>query len=146
MATPYPIPASVPFPHGASDARGAANRGVAAWLFVCCVLVFAMVVVGGITRLTHSGLSITEWQPVVGTLPPVTAADWSEAFAKYQATPEFRDVNHAMTLAEFKRIYWWEYVHRLLGRAIGIAFLLPYLWFLARRRIPPGWAWPLAAV
>ena len=81
MATPYPIPASVPFPHGASDARGAANRGVAAWLFVCCALVFAMVVVGGVTRLTHSGLSITEWQPIVGTVPPLSDAQWQEVFA-----------------------------------------------------------------
>ena len=105
-----------------------------------------MVVVGGITRLTHAGLSITEWQPIVGALPPLDASDWNEAFAKYQATPEFRDVNHAMTLPAFKRIFWWEYAHRLLGRAIGIVFLVPYLWFLARRRIPRGYAWPLAGI
>jgi cytochrome c oxidase assembly protein subunit 15 len=105
-----------------------------------------MVVVGGVTRLTHSGLSITEWQPIVGTLPPLSAADWNEAFAKYQATPEFRDVNHAMTLAEFKGIFWWEYFHRLLGRAIGVAFLVPYLVFLVRDRIPRGYAWPLAGI
>ena len=105
-----------------------------------------MVVVGGVTRLTHAGLSITEWQPIVGALPPLDASDWNEAFAKYQATPEFRDVNHAMTLPAFKRIFWWEYAHRLLGRAIGIVFLVPYLWFLARRRIPRGYAWPLAGI
>jgi cytochrome c oxidase assembly protein subunit 15 len=97
-----------------------------------------MVVVGGITRLTHSGLSITEWQPIVGALPPMSSADWDEAFAKYRATPEFRDVNHAMALAEFKGIFWWEYFHRLLGRAIGVAFLVPYVVFAVRRRIPPG--------
>ena len=117
-----------------------------AWLSLCCVLVFAMVVVGGVTRLTHSGLSITEWQPIVGALPPLSAADWNDAFAKYRLTPEFRDVNHAMTLTEFKRIFWWEYAHRLLGRAIGVVFLVPYLAFLARGRIPRRLAWPLAGI
>jgi len=109
-------------------------------------MVFAMVVVGGVTRLTHSGLSITEWQPLVGALPPASAADWDDVFAKYQRTPEFRDVNHAMTLGEFKRIFWWEYFHRLLGRAVGFVFLLPYVWFAATRRIPRGYAWPLAGI
>ena len=121
-------------------------RVIVAWLAFCCALVFAMIVVGGVTRLTHSGLSITEWQPIVGTLPPLSAADWEEAFAKYQATPEFRDVNHAMTLGQFKGIFWWEYVHRLLGRVIGIAFLLPYVWLLARRSVPRVLVWPLAAI
>ena len=105
-----------------------------------------MVVVGGVTRLTHSGLSITEWQPIVGTVPPLSAADWQAAFAKYQLTPEFRDVNHAMTLAEFKGIFWWEYFHRLLGRLIGAAFLLPFIYFLARRRVPEGYTRPLAVI
>jgi heme a synthase len=122
------------------------HRALIAWLGACCTLVFAMVVVGGVTRLTHSGLSITEWQPIVGTLPPLDAAAWNEAFAKYQATPEFRDVNHAMTLAEFRSIFWWEYCHRLLGRLIGVAFLAPYLGFLARGRIPRQYAWPLAGI
>ena len=112
------------------------ERSVAAWLFVCCALVLAMVVVGGVTRLTHSGLSITEWQPIMGTLPPLTDAQWQEAFAKYQLTPEYRQVNHDMNLHAFKGIYWWEYCHRLLGRAIGVVFLGPLLWFIARRRIP----------
>src|SRR5947199_6235168 len=89
-------------------ARTASPRAVAAWLLVCCALVFAMVVVGGVTRLTHSGLSITEWQPIVGTVPPLSAADWEGAFAKYRATPEYRDVNAGMTLAAFQRIFWWE--------------------------------------
>jgi cytochrome c oxidase assembly protein subunit 15 len=123
-----------------------AGGPVAAWLFVCCALVFAMVVVGGVTRLTHSGLSITEWQPIVGTLPPLGDAQWQEAFAKYQATPEYQQVNRGMTLAAFKGIFWWEYFHRLLGRAIGAAFLLPLVWFVLRRRIPHGYAWPLAGV
>ena len=124
----------------------ASARPIVAWLLVCCALVFAMVVVGGVTRLTHSGLSITEWQPIVGTIPPLSTADWNEAFAKYRQTPEFREVNHAMTLAEFKGIFWWEYFHRLLGRTIGAVFLVPYLYFLLRNRIPRGYAWPLAGI
>jgi cytochrome c oxidase assembly protein subunit 15 len=122
------------------------RRAVAVWLFVCCALVFAMVVVGGVTRLTHSGLSITEWQPIVGTLPPLSDGDWTEAFARYRATPEYRQVNPDMGLDAFKPIYWWEYAHRLLGRAIGVVFLLPYLWFLVRHRIPRGYAGALAAI
>jgi cytochrome c oxidase assembly protein subunit 15 len=129
-----------------SEPGSGSTRGVVMWLAVCCLLVFAMIVVGGVTRLTHSGLSITEWQPIVGTLPPLTLADWNEAFAKYQSSPEFRDVNHAMTLAEFKGIFWWEYFHRLLGRVIGVAFLAPYVWYLARRRIPARFVWPLAGI
>jgi heme a synthase len=126
----------------ASDGR----RAVAAWLLACCVLVFAIIVVGGVTRLTHSGLSITEWQPIVGTLPPLSEADWRVAFEKYRATPEYRDVNRGMSLEAFKGIFWWEYVHRLLGRLIGVAFLVPFLWFLVRRRIPRGYGWPLAGL
>jgi cytochrome c oxidase assembly protein subunit 15 len=122
------------------------RRAVAAWLFICCALVFAMVVVGGVTRLTHSGLSITEWEPIVGTLPPLSDGDWADAFDRYRATPEFRQVNPDMRLEAFKRIYWWEYAHRLLGRAIGAAFLLPYLWFLVRRRVPQGYAGALGAI
>lgn len=125
---------------GTATAAVPAPRAIAQWLFACCALVFAMVVVGGVTRLTHSGLSITEWQPIVGTLPPLTADAWQTAFAKYQATPEYRQVNHGMSLAEFKGIFWWEYAHRLLGRAIGLAFIVPYVGFLVRRRIPPGYA------
>ncbi len=105
-----------------------------------------MVVVGGVTRLTHSGLSITEWQPIVGTLPPLSAADWNDAFAKYQATPEYTQVNKGMALGEFKRIFWWEYFHRLLGRAIGAFFLLPLVWFALRDRIPPGYLPRLCAI
>ena len=105
-----------------------------------------MIVVGGVTRLTHSGLSIVEWQPLVGTLPPLSDAQWQDTFAKYRLTPEFRQVNHAMSLAEFKGIFWWEYFHRLLGRAIGVVFLLPLVWFAARRRIPAGYGGKLAAI
>jgi cytochrome c oxidase assembly protein subunit 15 len=118
-----------------AGARRSADRAVAAWLLACCALVFAMVVVGGITRLTHSGLSIVEWKPLVGAIPPLNEAQWAETFAKYQQTPEYRLVNHAMGVEEFKGIFWWEYFHRLLGRLIGVVFLLPLLWFALRRRI-----------
>ena len=122
------------------------NRAVAAWLLVCCALVFAMVVVGGVTRLTHSGLSIVEWQPIVGTLPPLDEAAWLEVFGKYKQTPEYRLVNPGMNLEGFKGIFWWEYVHRLLGRLIGAAFLLPLLWFALRGRIARALAWKFAAI
>jgi cytochrome c oxidase assembly protein subunit 15 len=129
-----------------APARAAGSPEVALWLFVCCALVFAMVVIGGVTRLTHSGLSIVEWQPIVGTLPPLSDAQWQETFAKYQLTPEYQQVNQGMTLAGFKGIFWWEYFHRLLGRLIGIVFLVPLLWFIARRDIPPGHAWKLFGI
>jgi cytochrome c oxidase assembly protein subunit 15 len=123
------------------------DRGpIAAWLLACCALVFAMVVVGGITRLTHSGLSIVEWQPIVGALPPLDDNAWQETFRKYQETPQFRQVNPDMDLAGFKRIFWWEYVHRLLGRLIGAAFLAPLLWFAARNRISRELTWKLAGI
>ena len=119
---------------------------VAAWLFGCCALILMMVVVGGITRLTLSGLSITEWKPVVGVLPPLSAADWTAEFAKYQQIPEYRLVHYAMSLEEFKGIYFWEYLHRLLGRLIGVAYAMPFVWFLARRRLPRALVVPLAAI
>ena len=119
---------------------------VAAWLFACCGLIFLMVVVGGITRLTLSGLSITEWKPVIGIIPPLSATDWAAEFAKYQQIPEYRAVHFAMTLGEFKTIYFWEYAHRLLGRLIGIAFAAPFFWFLARRRVPRRLVPPLAGI
>jgi cytochrome c oxidase assembly protein subunit 15 len=117
-----------------------ARRQVAAWLLICCTLVFAMVVVGGATRLTRSGLSIVEWQPLVGAIPPLTQSDWEGLFRAYQATPEYLKVNQGMTLEAFKGIFWWEYFHRLLGRLIGLVFLLPLLWFLWKRRVPAGLA------
>jgi cytochrome c oxidase assembly protein subunit 15 len=128
----------------APAARG--HRAIAAWLLVCCALVFAMVVVGGVTRLTHSGLSIVEWQPIVGTLPPLGDAAWQETFEKYKLTPEYRQVNHGMSLAEFKGIFWWEYFHRLLGRLIGLVFFVPLAWFWARGRLNRVLAWKLAAI
>jgi heme a synthase len=130
-------------PRAAADAG---LRPVAAWLFFCCGLIFLMVVVGGITRLTLSGLSITEWKPVIGIVPPLSAADWAAEFARYQQIPEYRAIHFAMSLDEFKSIYYWEYVHRLLGRLIGVAFALPFIWFLARRRLPWRPAPPLAGI
>jgi heme a synthase len=122
----------------AVDARPDSSRAVANWLLACCAMLFSIVVIGGVTRLTHSGLSITEWQPVVGILPPMSDAAWSDAFAKYRVTPEYVQVNHDMTLEAFKGIFWWEYVHRLLGRLIGAVFLLPLLWFAVRGKLPPA--------
>src|SRR6266849_5881867 len=122
------------------------NRAVAAWLLVCCAFVFAIVVVGGVTRLTHSGLSIVEWQPIVGALPPLDDAGWQETFGKYKQTPEYRLVNPGMSLEGFKSIFWWEYVHRLLGRLIGAAFLLPLLWFALRGKIARGLTWKFAVI
>ena len=112
-----------------------ARRQIAIWLFVCSAMVFATLVVGGVTRLTHSGLSIVEWQPLVGAVPPLSHAEWLEVFEKYKQTPEFEKVNHTMALDEFKSIFWWEYLHRLIGRSIGVVFLLPFLYFLLRRKI-----------
>jgi heme a synthase len=126
------MPAQRPLPGADRSVR----RQVAAWLLVCCALVFAMVVVGGATRLTRSGLSIVEWDPLIGAIPPLTQADWQELFHEYQATPEYRKVNRGMSLEAFKGIFWWEYVHRLLGRLIGLALLLPLLWFLWKRKVP----------
>ncbi len=111
------------------------QRAVAWWLFACCALVFATMVVGGVTRLTHSGLSIVEWKPLIGALPPLSHADWLELFAKYQQTPEFIKRNHDMTLDGFQFIFWWEWAHRLSGRLIGVVFFLPYVWFLVRGQL-----------
>jgi cytochrome c oxidase assembly protein subunit 15 len=126
----------------------AANRlgPVAAWLFVCCALIFLMVVVGGITRLTLSGLSITEWKPVVGVVPPLSAADWAAVFAKYKEIPEYRAVHSLMSLDEFKGIYLWEYTHRLLGRLIALVYAIPLAWFLVRGRLPRRLVPPLCGI
>ena len=115
--------------------RDLGRRAVARWLLLCCALVALIVVVGGATRLTRSGLSIVEWQPLMGAIPPLGAADWQVLFAKYQQTPEYQLVNRGMSLEAFKGIFWWEYGHRLLGRLIGIAFVVPLVWFWARGRI-----------
>jgi heme a synthase len=108
------------------------NRAVPYWLVTIALMIAAMVLVGGATRLTESGLSIVEWKPVSGTLPPLTQEQWTQAFEGYKAIPQYREFNAGMDLAEFKTIFWWEWSHRLLGRVIGVAFLLPFLWFLWR--------------
>jgi cytochrome c oxidase assembly protein subunit 15 len=107
------------------------SRAVGLWLLAVAALIIAMLAVGGLTRLTGSGLSITEWDPIVGAIPPLGHADWQEAFAKYQQIPQYRLENAGMTLEAFKGIFWWEWAHRFLGRAIGFAFLVPFLWFAA---------------
>jgi cytochrome c oxidase assembly protein subunit 15 len=114
------------------------TRTIRLWLYGVAALVLAMVLVGGATRLTESGLSITEWRPVMGALPPLNAEQWQSEFEKYQAIPQYRELNRGMSLAEFKTTYWWEWAHRLLGRLIGAAFLLPLLWFLWRGWVAPA--------
>jgi heme a synthase len=111
------------------------RRAIAWWLIGVAALVFIMVVVGGLTRLTESGLSITEWKPVTGALPPMSEQHWQDEFALYKQIPQYEIMNKGMTLAEFKTIYWWEWSHRFLGRLIGVAFLVPFLWFALTGRI-----------
>ena len=125
-----------------------APRALSNLLFFVAALVFAMVVVGGITRLTESGLSITEWKPISGAIPPLTHADWQYVFRLYQATPEYREINGpaGMTLATFKHIYWWEFAHRLLGRLIGLVFGVGLLWLWIRRGIPKGYGWKVVGL
>ena len=113
------------------------NRAMRLWLYAVAALVMAMVLVGGATRLTESGLSITEWKPVTGVVPPRSQNAWRAEFGKYQATPQYRSMNSGMSLDAFETIYWWEWTHRLLGRLVGAAFLLPFLFFLWR-----GWVTP----
>src|SRR3954453_12379190 len=123
-------------------------RALSNLLFFVAGLVFAMVVVGGITRLTESGLSITQWQPISGAIPPLTQADWQHAFDLYQQTPQYREVAGpaGMTLSGFKFIFFWEWVHRLLGRVIGLVFFIGVGWFAVRREIPKGFTWRLVAL
>ncbi|MBV9557800.1 MAG: COX15/CtaA family protein, partial [Pseudolabrys sp.] len=112
------------------------HRAVRAWLLAVAALIFVTLIVGGATRLTESGLSITEWKPVTGVLPPVSAEAWQADFEKYKAIPQYRELNRGMSLDEFKTIYWWEWSHRLLARLVGAVFLLPFLYFLWRGAIP----------
>lgn len=130
------------------DATGTAirPRHLARWLFAVAILVVTMVVVGGVTRLTESGLSITEWKPVTGALPPLSEAQWLKEFHKYQQIPEYQQINRGMSLEDFKFIFFWEWSHRLLGRLIGVAFALPLLWFAMKRAIPRGYGPRLVAL
>ncbi len=122
------------------------SRAVAAWLLVVAALVLAMVVVGGATRLTGSGLSITQWRPIAGAIPPLDHADWARAFGLYRATPQYQLVNRAMTLEQFRFIFWWEWSHRFLGRLLGLVFLAPFLALLALRRVPRRLIWRCAGL
>lgn len=123
-------------------------KAIANWLFAVAAMVFTMVVVGGITRLTESGLSITRWDLVTGTLPPLGEQAWQRAFELYKQTPEYIEVNGpaGMDLAQYKFIFFWEWLHRLLGRLVGVAFALPLAWFAIKRAIPRGYGWRLAAL
>jgi len=121
------------------SARKGSRGAVRLWLMALFSLVVLMIAVGGLTRLTDSGLSITEWQPVAGALPPISDADWQTEFQKYQAIPEFRLQNSKMTLDQFKGIFWWEWGHRQLGRLIGLVWAVGFIVLMATRRIPPGW-------
>ena len=133
------VPRALPRAHSA-------ERQIAVWLIACCAMVFLMVVIGGITRLTELGLSITEWQPVTGIVPPLGEAQWQAEFQRYQAIPQYRAIHAGMSLPEFKGIFFWEYLHRLWGRLIGFAFAVPFLYFLVRRRIPARLAPKLAGI
>jgi cytochrome c oxidase assembly protein subunit 15 len=121
---------------------------IANWLLAVAAMVFLMVVVGGITRLTESGLSITEWNPISGAIPPLTHEQWQHAFDLYKQTPEYREINGpaGMDLAQYKFIFFWEWIHRLIGRLIGVVFALPLIWFAVRRAIPRGYGWKLVTL
>lgn len=129
-ATPYTVPTP--------------NRTIGLWLALCCAMIFVMVLLGGATRLTQSGLSMVEWHPVTGWLPPLTDAAWQTAFDEYKRSPEFHKANFWMHLADYKHIFWLEYIHRLWGRLIGVVFLVPFLWFAVRRRIDASLGWRFA--
>ncbi|KAF2117103.1 cytochrome c oxidase assembly protein-like protein cox15 [Lophiotrema nucula] len=122
------------------------NKSVAYWLLGSAASVFGIVIFGGLTRLTESGLSITEWRPVTGSRPPMNEADWELEFAKYKSSPEFAQLNSQMTLSEFKQIYWMEWIHRLWGRVVGVTFLLPTVYFVARRKVTPSMAGKLTGI
>jgi len=116
------------------------DRQVARWLIFCAAVIFAMILLGGVTRLTHSGLSMVEWKPLFGAIPPLNEQDWLTIFAKYKQFPEYQKINRGMSLGEFKVIFMFEYLHRLLGRLIGVIFALPLIYFALRRRLRPGLA------
>lgn len=126
--------------------RSDRSRPVAIWLFIVAAMVFAMVVVGGATRLTDSGLSITQWKPIMGALPPLSEQAWRESFELYKKIPQFQLVNPDMTLEGYKGIFWWEWAHRLLGRTVGVAFAIPFAVFLIRRDIPRRLIWRCAVM
>ncbi|HET6990740.1 MAG TPA: COX15/CtaA family protein, partial [Bacteroidia bacterium] len=113
------------------------HRPVIVWLLTGCFLIFVMVTIGGVTRLTHSGLSMVEWK-FSGSLPPMNEAEWNVQFEKYKRSPEYRLINSGFSLDEYKNIFRWEFIHRFIGRTIGFVFIIPFCWFLIRKKIPPG--------
>ncbi len=129
-----------------APATARSARPVGLWLLVCCTMIFAMVVIGGITRLTESGLSIVEWRPVAGALPPLSESDWQAEFDKYRQIDQYQLKNAGMSLAEFKRIFFWEWFHRFWGRLIGLVFFFPFVWFWARGHVRGVQAAKLAAL
>ncbi len=137
---------TMPTPSAGFSQRPDRSRVAAIWLFAVALAVAALVVVGGATRLTGSGLSITQWQPLTGALPPMSAGSWADAFHRYQATTQYQLVNRGMTLAAFKSIFWWEWVHRLLARGVGILFAAPLAALLLARRLPRRLIWPCIAL
>jgi heme a synthase len=122
------------------------NRALFLWLYICCFMVLAMAVIGAITRLTESGLSIVEWRPVTGWIPPFSHEAWQHQYDLYRQTPEFRLRHNWMELGDFKAIFFWEWLHRALGRLIGLVYAVPLLWFWARKRIPQGFGWLFAVI
>jgi cytochrome c oxidase assembly protein subunit 15 len=132
LADPSPLPAR--------------RRAMARWLFIVAGMIFVMTVIGALTRLTESGLSIVEWKPFTGWIPPLSLDAWQTEFAHYQQSPEYRLINEGMSLAQFQNIFWLEFIHRLLGRIIGLAFLLPMLWFLWKRYVPRNLALQLVVM
>jgi cytochrome c oxidase assembly protein subunit 15 len=133
---------TLPFP----DLAPARRRAVGLWLVICAVMLLLIVVIGGVTRLTESGLSITEWAPVTGVVPPLSEDAWERTFTAYQQIPEYQQLNRGMTLAEFKRIYFWEYLHRLWARLVGLAFAVPFVVFLVRGGLGKRLTWRLATL
>ena len=126
--------------HVAGSALNSGQRkAIGIWLLICALTIYVMIIVGGITRLTQSGLSMVEWQPIMGTIPPLSLAEWQETFEKYRQSPEYLKINKGMSLDEFKNIFWWEYGHRVLGRFIGMLFFLPFLFFLLRGYLTNKW-------
>ena len=122
------------------------NKAIIYWLNFCCFMVFAMAVIGAITRLTESGLSIVEWHPLMGALPPLTQHQWDHVYALYKQSPEFAHKHHWMALEDFKKIFFWEWLHRLWGRTIGVVYALPLLWFWFKKKIPEGYGLKLAGI
>ncbi|MEO0701834.1 MAG: heme A synthase [Pseudomonadota bacterium] len=139
VSTEKPVAATAPLGGLIDTGRGGARGAIRVWLVMLFALVVVMIAVGGLTRLTDSGLSITEWAPITGAIPPLSAADWQAEFDLYRQIPEYQLQNRGMTLADFKVIYWWEWGHRQLGRVIGLVWAVGFLWFLAARKIPSGW-------